>query len=104
MHRDPASAIPAQYRGAYVPAFAAAEDHQKALGLIIPGLAEQGWVFEELENHRVDEMEAEHWDDFLEATWPDLKRDFPDKAAIDRLLELQGLRAVFCTAALTRVL
>jgi hypothetical protein len=88
--RDPASAIPEQYAGAYVPAFAAAEDHQRALGVIIPALGEMGWVFEELENHRVDEMEVEHWDAFVDATWPELKDDMPDRAAIDEMLESGG--------------
>ena len=88
--RDPKSDIPDTYAGAYVPAFAAAEDHQRALGLIIPDLAATGWIFEELENHRVDELYAEHWEAFLDATWPDLKANLPDREAIDRLLEEGG--------------
>lgn len=88
--RDPESSIPAQYAGAYVPAFAAAEDHQRALGMIIPGLQQLGWIFEDLENHRVDEMEVEHWDAFVEATWPELKADLPDRAGIDALIGTGG--------------
>jgi hypothetical protein len=88
--RAPDSDIPAQYAGAYIPAFAVAEDHQHALGIIIPALTEMGWVFEDLENHRVDEMEVEHWEAFIDATWPELKQDLPDRAAIDELLVTGG--------------
>jgi hypothetical protein len=88
--RRPDSDIPAAYAGAYVPAFAAAADHQKALGLIIPTLQRAGWHFEEVEQNRVDEMEPEHWEAFLEATWPELKGELPDMAAIEALLRDGG--------------
>ena len=88
--RIPGSDIPETYAGAYVPSFATAPDHQRALGIIIPGLLEMGWQFEELVQNRVDEMEAEHWDGFVEATWPDLRADLPDRTAIDELLRTGG--------------
>jgi hypothetical protein len=88
--RTPGSGIPEEYAGAYVPAFAAAEDHQKALGLIIPALIAMGWTFEELENHRVDEMDAELWDDFVDATWPEHKNQLPDKEDVEALLGTGG--------------
>lgn len=88
--RRPDSDIPEAVAGAYVPSFAAAPTHQRALGLIIPGLQQLGWEFEELVQHRVDEMKTEHWDAFIDATWPELKADLPDKQAICLLLETGG--------------
>ena len=88
--RRPGSDIPEEYRGAYVPAFAIAEDHQQALGLIIPGLAEDGWQFEELMQNRVDEMVPEHWDAFVDATWPEHRERIPDGAAIEELMSIGG--------------
>ncbi len=84
------SEIPENIEGAYVPSFAVAEDHQKALGLIIPGLQAVGWVFAELVSNRVDEMEWEHWDDFMAATWPELRGELPDQAAIAKMIETGG--------------
>jgi len=84
------SDLPEGVEGAYVPSFAAAEDHQKALGMVIPGLLRLGWVFEDLVDHRVDEMAPEHWDAFIEATWPGLKDDLPDQDAINELLVSGG--------------
>lgn len=90
VRRRPDSDIPEEYRGAYVPAFAIAEDHQKALGLIIPGLAEDGWQFDELVQNRVDEMVPEHWDAFIDATWPEYRDRFPTGAAIGELMQVGG--------------
>ena len=89
--RRPDSEIPEAYAGAYVPAFATAPDHQRALGLIIPGLLAMGWQFEELMQNRIDEMEPEHWEGFIEATWPELKAQLPDQAAIVELLANGGV-------------
>lgn len=88
--RSPDSPIPEIYKGAYVGAFAAAADHQKALGLIIPGLLELGWQFEELVQNRVDEMNPEHWQAFVEASFPDLADAMPDSTEIERLLAAGG--------------
>ena len=88
--RRPDSEIPETYAGAYVPAFATAPDHQRALGLIIPGLLGMGWQFEELVQNRVDEMEPAHWDAFIEETWPELSGQLPDSAAITQMLETGG--------------
>ncbi|MGE0057293.1 MAG: hypothetical protein AB7P33_02885 [Dehalococcoidia bacterium] len=88
--RSPDSSIPEIYKGAYVGAFAAAADHQKALGLIIPGLLELGWQFEELVQNRVDEMNPEHWQAFVEASFPDLAGSMPDSAEIEQLLVTGG--------------
>jgi len=88
--RMPDSEIPEAYAGAYVPAFAVATTHQRALGRIIPELAKMGWQFVELVQNRVDEMEAEHWDAFMDATWPELKAQFPDHAAIQAMIDTDG--------------
>ena len=88
--RSPESAIPEDVQGAYVPSFAVAEDHQKALGLIIPALLRMGWKFEELMSNRVDEMEVAHWDAFISATWPALRDDLPGQAAIEAMMETGG--------------
>ena len=82
---------PANWRGAYVECFVAAPDHLTALKLAASKLAERGWLFEDLFDGTVQQLDPNKWNEHVTVSWPELLEHLPAQAEILRLVNAGGV-------------
>lgn len=82
--------MPANLRGAYVPVFIGATDHEGAARLAIAGLRDRGFEFLDIADGKIDELDPIKWDSFIASAWPDFLDYFPSQEAV-----LKGLASEF---------
>ncbi|MGF3969685.1 hypothetical protein, partial [Staphylococcus aureus] len=82
--------MPANLRGAYVPVFIGATDHEGAARLAVAGLRDRGFEFLDIADGKIDELDPIKWDSFIASAWPDFLDYFPSQEAV-----LKGLASEF---------
>ncbi|HIV69344.1 MAG TPA: hypothetical protein H9903_00290 [Candidatus Aquabacterium excrementipullorum] len=88
---DKGADLPAGSRGAFVPCYAFAPDHQAAVKAAVKALSSQHLVFEAMDGG-VRELPLARWAGYLSQVWPEFVDEFPSEA---RMAELQATGGVF---------
>jgi len=85
--------MPAHLKGAFVDCYVAAADHRTAVRRAVELLGDQGFVFEELLDGKVHQLDPLQWDKYISDRWADIPRDhFPDQP---QLLEIVAAGGIF---------
>ena len=77
--------------GAYVDCFVAAPEHLGALRLAVEKLKGQGYMFEDLLDGRVHQLDPVKWDEYVASAWPELSNYFPTQVDILRFVQVGGV-------------
>jgi hypothetical protein len=78
---------PAKWVGAYVDCFAASGDHLSALQLAVNRLGEVGWLFEDLVNGRVEQLDPHRWDEYVASAPKEWAGSLPSQEMVVRLVQ-----------------
>jgi hypothetical protein len=84
-------AMPSHVLGAFVTCFAAAPDYQSALKNAVSVLASQGYIFEDVMDGKVSQLDPSTWDDYVARTWPECPRHFPLQSDMKRFIKSGGV-------------
>ena len=87
----PGCDMPPHLRGAYVDCFVAHPEHLGALRLAVDELSSQGYVFEDLIDGKVHQLDPLKWDEYVSASWPELPNYFPPQADMQRFVKAGGV-------------
>lgn len=98
----PRCEMPGHLKGADVICFVGAPDHLTAVRMAVQALQSRGYVFEDLVNQKVKQLEQVQWTEYLQAAWGDLseqfpeqtdaiRQQFPDAASIQQLMSTSGV-------------
>ena len=87
----PGCDMPPHLRGAYVDCFVAAPEHLGALRLAVEKLSGQGYVFEDLCDGKVHQLDPLKWDEYVSASWSELPEYFPSQADMMRFVQAGGV-------------
>lgn len=98
----PRCAMPAHLIGADVPCYVAATNHLEALDLAVQHLRKQGFIFQDLVNSRVNQLDPLNWSEYVDRECISLATEFPlhghlirdhypDVARIAKLMEDGGV-------------
>lgn len=83
--------LPPDCQGALVSCYVAAPDHLEAVQLSVDKLNAEGYVFEDLMNDQVHEIDALRWDEHVAMVWTDHDHRFPSQAEMLRFLKAGGV-------------
>ena len=87
----PGCDMPPHLRGAYVDCFVAAPDHLGGLRSAVEKLRGQGYVFEDLMDGKVHQLDPLKWDEYVSASWPELPDYFSPQADMLRFVQAGGV-------------
>jgi len=87
----PAGKWPVEWIGALVPCYAAAPDHFDAVRISLEKLEAAGYVFEELMNDEVHEIDASRWNEHLAAVWLEQSDHLPSQTDLLRFVQSGGV-------------
>jgi hypothetical protein len=87
----PGCNMPPHLRGAYVDCFVAAPEHLNALRLAVEKLSGQGFVFEDLVDGNVHQLDPIKWDEYVSSSWPEFPDHFPPQADMTRFVRAGGV-------------
>jgi hypothetical protein len=82
--------MPGHLLGAFVDCFVGAPNSTTALRLAVEQLATQGFVFEDLLEGKVHQLDPQKWDEFIDSTWADVPGQFPTQEEMLRFVEVGG--------------
>jgi hypothetical protein len=91
VRRGQNAAMPPHLLGAFVTCFAAAPDFQSALKLAVAKLATQGYIFEDVMDGKVTQLDSSMWDDYVARTWPECPTHFPPQSDMKRFMKAGGV-------------
>jgi hypothetical protein len=78
-------------KGAHVDCYIAATEHTDALRLAVKKLTEQGYVFEDLIDGQVHQLDPSKWDECISRVWPEVSNFFPLQADVVKLVRDGGV-------------
>jgi hypothetical protein len=87
----PGCEMPSHLIGACVDCFVASQEHPGAIRLAVEDLKRQGYVFEDLENGKVHQLDPLKWDEYVKSTWPELPNYFPPQSDVLRFVKAGGV-------------
>ncbi len=73
--------MPQNLKGAYVPAFAAAVDHEAAAKAAVAKLVAQGFEFLDIDGP-IKQLDPGQWSAFVHASFPELENHFPNQQTV----------------------
>lgn len=73
--------MPASLAGAFVPVYAAAENHEDAARKGVAKLVSQGFEFLDIQGP-IDQLDAARWTDYVAKAWPDFASNLPTQAEV----------------------
>ena len=91
VRRGPDCPMPAQLIGAFITCYTAATTHQDALQIAVEKLTANGYIFEDLVDGQIQEIDSSRWDEHVVATWPEFPNYFPHQADMVRFIQAGGV-------------
>ena len=74
--------MPQNLIGAYVPVFVVAQNHEEAAIRAVEKIREQGFEFLDIAHKKIDEINPNQWNIFINESWPEYKNHFPEQQEI----------------------
>ncbi len=69
--------MPANFAGAYVPIYLGATNHEVALTEAVAQIRKRGYVFLDLADGKVHQLDPLKWSSYVKDTWPEFESHFP---------------------------
>jgi hypothetical protein len=91
VHRGPGCEMPSHLVGAIVSCYMAAPDYQEGLRQAVAKLKSMGYLFEDVMDGKVRQLDPSRWDRHVASTWPELVGYFPPQADLPRFIEAGGV-------------
>ena len=88
---DPENKPNTKLIGAYVDCFIAAADHLTGLRFAVEELSRKGWLFDDLRDGNVHQLDPQNWDEFIKSASPELPNYFPRQDDILRFVQAGGV-------------
>ncbi len=79
------------FAGAIVVCYMAAPDYQEGLRQAVAKLKSKGFLFEDLMDGKVQQLDPSQWDQHIASTWPELVGHFPPQTDLARFIENGGV-------------
>ncbi len=91
IRRGPSCAMPAKLIGAYVICYASAPNHLEALKNSLLKLKNEGYIFEDLVNEKIYELDPLKWTKYVEKSWNEFKDHLPTQEEIITKVKSGGI-------------
>ena len=82
---------PRNWIGACVDCYVGASDHLTAVKLAAKKLAEEGWLFEDLPEGKVHQLDPLKWQESVSSMRPEIYDRYPSQADVLKLVESGGV-------------
>ena len=89
--RGPHCEMPSHLIGAVVSCYVAAPEWQAALRLAVEELASRGYVFEDLMDGQVHQLDPSEWNEHIASTWPECPDRFPSQSDLPGFIAAGGV-------------
>jgi len=83
--------MPSHLTGAFITCYAAAATYEDALKLAVKKLSADGFIFEDLVDGKIHELDPSHWDGHVATSWSEFKTYFPPQSDLPRFIQLGGV-------------
>jgi hypothetical protein len=74
--------MPSNMIGAYVPVFAAGENHEAGAMSAVSEISRRGFEFVDISDGKIFELNPEMWDEFVKEAWPEFAAYFPSQSEV----------------------
>lgn len=79
--------MPSNLVGAYVCCYVGAQDHFDATRKAVLKLVGEGYIFKDIVNRKVNEIDPSKWEEYIDNTWSEFKDHFPTQDEIASKVE-----------------
>ena len=87
VRRGPSCPMPPQLIGAYVICYVPAANHLNALKNAVSKLKIDGYIFEDLVNRKINELDPYKWAEYVKRSWSECKGSLPTQEELLRKMD-----------------
>jgi hypothetical protein len=91
VRRGPTCDMPPHLIGAFVDCFFAAHNYEDGLRQVVAKLRERGYIFQDVVDQRVDQLDPLKWNEYVTTTWSEVKEHFLSQSEMEQFVKEGGV-------------